>query len=171
MQPALKLLREELTTKVDWRPLQVNPDMPIEGMGRKTVRNKKFGSGEGSLVMDGEVAATGKGLGIEFNYDKVLVTPNTLAGHRLLWWAEQHNRQDHLAEALFRAYFTEGRDVGRHDVLAEIAAEVGLSQAEAIVFLDSDEGKKEVEEEALKGLKLGLQGVPFFVVNDLPAFS
>ena len=84
---------------------------------------------------------------------------------------EQQNRQDHLAEALFRAYFTEGRDVGRHNVLAEIAAEVGLSQAEAIVFLDSDGGKKEVEEEALKGLKLGPQGVPFFVVNDVPAFS
>jgi predicted DsbA family dithiol-disulfide isomerase len=100
-------------------------------MNRKTYRTKKFGSWERSLVMDAEVAATGKGLGIEFNYDKVLMTPNTLAGHRLLWWAEQQNRQDHLAEALFRAYFTEGRDVGRHDVLAEIAAEVGLPQAEA----------------------------------------
>ena len=76
--------------------------------------------------------STGKSLGIEFNYDKVLMTPNTLAGHRLLWWAEQQNHQDHLAEALFRAYFTEGRDVGRHDVLAEIAAEVGLPQAEAM---------------------------------------
>jgi predicted DsbA family dithiol-disulfide isomerase len=171
MQAALKLLGKEFTPKIVWRPFQLNPDMPIEGMNRKTYRTKKFGSWERSLVMDAEVAATGKGLGIEFNYDKVLMTPNTLAGHRLLWWAEQQNRQDHLAEALFRAYFTEGRDVGRHDVLAEIAAEVGLSQAEAIVFLDSDEGKKEVEEEALKGLKLGLQGVPFFVVNDLPAFS
>jgi predicted DsbA family dithiol-disulfide isomerase len=72
---------------------------------------------------------------------------------------------------LFRAYFTEGRDVGRHDVLAEIAGEVGLPPAEALVFLDSDAGKKEVEGEAWKGLKLGLQGVPFFVVNDVPAFS
>jgi predicted DsbA family dithiol-disulfide isomerase len=171
MQAALKLLGKELTPKIVWRPFQLNPDMPIEGMSRKTYRTKKFGSWERSLVMDAEVAATGKGLGIEFNYDKVLVTPNTLAGHRLLWWAEQQNRQDHLAESLFRAYFTEGRDVGRHDVLAEIATEVGLSQAEAIVFLDSDGGKKEVEEEALKGLKLGPQGVPFFVVNDVPAFS
>ena len=99
------------------------------------------------------------------------MTPNTLAGHRLLWWAEQRNHQDDLAEALFRAYFTEGRDVGRHDVLTEIAVEVGLPQAEAHVFLDSDAGKKEVEGAALKGMKLGLQGVPFFVVNDVPAFS
>jgi predicted DsbA family dithiol-disulfide isomerase len=119
--------------------------------------------------MDAEVAATGKSLGIEFNYDKVLVTPNTLAGHRLLLWAGQRNHQDHLAEALFRAYFTEGRDVGRHDVLAEIAAEAGLPQAEARAFLESDAGTKEVNDEILKGLKLGLQGVPFFVVNGVPA--
>jgi predicted DsbA family dithiol-disulfide isomerase len=171
MQAALKLLGKEFTPKIVWRPFQLNPDMPIEGMNRKTYRTKKFGSWERSLVMDSEVAATGKGLGIEFNYDKVLMTPNTLAGHRLSWWAEKQHHQAHLTEALFRAYFTEGRDVGRHDVLAEIAAEVGLPHTEAIAFLDSDAGKKEVEEQALKGLELGLQGVPFFVVDDVPAFS
>src|SRR5258708_20651253 len=96
------------------RTFQLNPDMAIEGMNRKTYRTKKFGSWERSLVMDAEVAATGMGLGIEFNYDKVLMTPNTLAGHRLLWWAEQQNRQDHLPEAPFRTYFTEGRDTARH---------------------------------------------------------
>lgn len=171
MQAGLKLLGTELSPKIVWRPFQLNPDMPVAGMKRKSYRMKKFGSWERSMAMDAEVAATGKSLGIQFNYDKVLVTPNTLAGHRLLWWAEHRDQQDHLAEALFRAYFTDGRDVGRHDVLAEIAAEVGLPQAEARSFLDSDEGRNEVEEEALKGLKLGLQGVPFFVVNGLPAVS
>jgi predicted DsbA family dithiol-disulfide isomerase len=171
MQAGLKLLGEEVTPKIVWRPFQLNPDMPIEGMNRKNYRTKKFGSWERSLTMDAEVTATGKSLGIEFNYHKVLMTPNSLAGHRLLWWAEQQNHQDRLAEALFRAYFTEGRDVGRHDVLVEIAAEVGLPQADARTFLDSEAGKKEVDEEALRGLKLGLQGVPFFVVNDVPALS
>jgi predicted DsbA family dithiol-disulfide isomerase len=171
MQAGLKLLGKEVTPKIVWRPFQLNPDMPIEGMNRKNYRTKKFGSWERSLAMDAEVAATGKSLGIEFNYDKVFMTPNSLAGHRLLWWAEQQNHQDRLAEALFRAYFTEGRDVGRHDVLAEIAAEVGLPRAEARTFLDSEAGKKEVDKEALRGLKLGLQGVPFFVVNDVPTLS
>jgi predicted DsbA family dithiol-disulfide isomerase len=171
MQAALKLLGKEFTRNIVWRPFQLNPDMPIEGMNRKTYRTKKFGSWERSLVMDAEVAATGKGLGIEFNYDKVHMTPNTLAGHRLLWWAEHRDQQDHLTEALFRAYFTEGRDVGRHDALAEIAAEVGFPQAVVRSFLDGDGGRNEVEEEALKGLELGLHGVPFFVVNGLPAVS
>jgi len=158
MQAALKLLGKEFTPKIVWRPFQLNPDMPIEGMNRKNYRTKKFGSWERSMAMDAEVAATGKSLGIEFNYDKVLITPNTLAGHRLLWWAEQQNHQDHLSEALFRAYFTEGRDVGRHDVLARIAAEVGLPQAEALVFLDSDAGKKRGRGGSIEGTRAWTAG-------------
>jgi predicted DsbA family dithiol-disulfide isomerase len=103
-------------------------------MNRQTYRTKKFGSWERSLAMDAEVAATGKSLGIEFNYDKVLMTANTMSGHRLLWWAEQRNQQTALAEALFRGYFTDGRDVGRHDVLTEIASKAGLPRTEAGAF-------------------------------------
>jgi predicted DsbA family dithiol-disulfide isomerase len=171
MEAGLKLLSQEFTPQIAWRPFQLNPDMPVAGMNRKIYRTKKFGSWERSLAMDAEVAATGKSLGVDFNYDKVLMTPNTLAGHRLLWWAEQRNQQDPLAEALFRAYFTEGRDVGRHDVLAEIACETGFPETEARAFLDSDAGTKEVSEEATKGLRLGLEGVPFFVVNGVPAVA
>jgi predicted DsbA family dithiol-disulfide isomerase len=171
MQAGLQLLGTEISPKIVWRPFQLNPEMPLGGMNRKAYRTKKFGSWERSMAMDAELAATGKSLGIEFNYDRVLVTPNTMAGHRLLWWAEQRESQDHLAEALFHAYFTDGRDVGRHSVLCEIAAEVGLPPAEASSFLESEGGKKEVEKQALEGLKLGLQGVPFFVVNGLPAVS
>ena len=91
MQAGLKLLGKEVAPKIVWRPFQLNPHMPIEGIDRKTYRTRKFGSWERSMAMDTEMAATGKSLGIEFNYDKVLRTPNTLAGHRLLWWAEQRN--------------------------------------------------------------------------------
>lgn len=171
MHAGLKLLGSEFTPKIVWRPFQLNPDMPVAGVNRKTYRTKKFGSWERSLAMDAVVVATGKSLGVEFNYDKVLITPNTLSGHRLLWWAEQRNQQGPLAEALFRAYFTDGRDVGRHDVLAEIASETGIPKAEARAFLDSDAGTKEVSEEATKGLRLGLKGVPFFVVNGVPAVA
>ena len=72
MQAGLKLLGKEVTPKIVWRPFQLNPDMPIEGMNRKNYRTKKFGSWERSLAMDAEVAATGKSLGIEFNYERFL---------------------------------------------------------------------------------------------------
>jgi predicted DsbA family dithiol-disulfide isomerase len=171
MEAGLKLLGQEFNPRIVWRPFQLNPGMPLEGMNRQVYRTRKFGSWERSVAMDAELAATGKSLGIDFSFDKILMTPNTLAGHRLLWWAEQRNHQDALVEALFRAYFTGGRDVGRHDVLTEIASEVGLPPAEAMAFLESEAGQKEVREEESKGLKLGVQGVPFFVLNGLPAFS
>jgi predicted DsbA family dithiol-disulfide isomerase len=121
--------------------------------------------------MDDNVASIGRSIGIGFHYDRVLVTPNTMAGHRMLWWAEQRKRQHHLVEALFHAYFTEGRDIGRHDVLAEVASEVGLPKDEAHAFLDGDGGRKEVALEEMAGRSLGLDGVPFFVLNGRPAFS
>ncbi len=171
MEAGLKLVGEEFVPEIVWRPFQLNPDMPAAGMNRKAYRTRKFGSWDRSLAMDAEISAIGKTLGIAFNYEKVLITPNTISGHRLLWWAEQRNQQDALAEALFKAYFTEGRDVGRHDVLVEIASETGLPKAEAGTFLDGVVGVKEVSEEVNKGLKLGLEGVPFFVVNGSPAIA
>jgi predicted DsbA family dithiol-disulfide isomerase len=121
--------------------------------------------------MDREVAATGKTLGLKFNYDRVLVTPNTFAGHRLLWWAKDKGLQDMLADALFRAYFTEGLDIGKNEVLAKVAANAGLSEEDARRFLESDQGRDEVLEEEREGLRRGLNGVPFFVINGIPTFS
>jgi predicted DsbA family dithiol-disulfide isomerase len=171
MQAGLKLFGSDFATEIIWRPFQLNPEMPSEGMDRKTYRSRKFGSWERSQAMDDNVASIGRSIGIGFHYDRVLVTPNTMAGHRMLWWAKQRKRQHHLAEALFHAYFTEGRDIGRHDVLAEVASEVGLPKDEAHAFLDGDGGRKEVALEEMAGRSLGLDGVPFFVVNGRPAFS
>jgi len=171
MHAGLKLFGNDFATEIIWRPFQLNPEMPSEGMDRKTYRSRKFGSWERSQAMDDKVASIGRSIGIGFHYDRVLVTPNTMAGHRMLWWAEQRKRQHHLVEALFHAYFTEGRDIGRHDVLAEVASEVGLPKDEAHAFLDGDGGRKEVALEEMAGRSLGLDGVPFFVLNGRPAFS
>ena len=81
------------------------------------------------------MAETGKTLGLAFHYDRVLVTPNTLNGHRLLWWARETGSQDALAEALFRAYFSEGHDPGNLEVLTDVAAEVGLLREQTRRFL------------------------------------
>ena len=171
MQAGLKLFGSDFAAEIIWRPFQLNPEMPSEGMDRKTYRSRKFGSWERSQAMDDNVASIGRSIGIGFHYDRVLVTPNTMAGHRMLWWAEQRKRQHHLAEALFHAYFTEGRDIGRHDVLAKVASEVGLPEDEARAFLDGDGGRKEVALEEMAGRTLGLDELPFFVVNGTPAFS
>src|SRR6266446_1137172 len=129
LEAGLKILGANELPNIIWRPFELNPDMPKAGLDRKAYRSAKFGSWERSQAMDREVAEIGRTLGLEFNYDRVLITPNTRAGHRLLWWARDKGLQDALADALFRAYFTEGRDIGENEVLSEIAAEAGLSKA------------------------------------------
>jgi predicted DsbA family dithiol-disulfide isomerase len=98
-------------------------------------------------------------------------TPNTLNGHRLLWWTRETASQDSLAEALFRAYFSEGRDLGKLEVLADVAAEVGLSREQARLFLESDQGREEVLAEEREARRRGLNSVPFFFLNAIPAFA
>jgi predicted DsbA family dithiol-disulfide isomerase len=171
LHAGLKLLGGGFRSDIIWRPFQLNPDMPKQGMDRKAYRRLKFGSWERSQALDSGVAATGESLGLEFNYDRVRVTPNTLAGHRLLWWARAQDRQDALAMALFFAYFTEGKDIGQAEVLAETAAVVGLDPLKAVTFLESEEGLQEVAEEEAAARRSGLNGVPFFIINDTPAFS
>ena len=171
LEAGIKLLDASEPPNILWRPFELNPKMPKAGLDRKAYRSAKFGSWERSQAMDRDVTATGKTLGLEFNYDRVLVTPNTFAGHRLLWWARDKGSQDILADALFRAYFTEGLDIGKNDVLAKVAADAGLSEKDAKRFLESDQGRNEVLEEEQEGRRRGLNGVPFFVINGIPAFS
>ena len=155
-----------------WRPFQLNPDLPKSGLDRRAYRTAKFGSWDQSQAMDRRVTETGETLGLVFDYDRVLVTPNTMDGHRLLWWAGVlESPQDALAETLFRVYFSEGRDLGKLEVLADAAAEVGLSRERALLFLQSDDGREEVLAEEREARRRGLDAVPFFLLNGIPALA
>jgi predicted DsbA family dithiol-disulfide isomerase len=171
LESGIKQLKASEPPTILWRPFELNPDMPKAGLDRKVYRTDKFGSWEISQSMDREVAETGRTLGLDFNYGRILVTPNTLAGHRLLWWVRDKGAQDKLADALFRAYFTNGRDIGNDGVLAKVAAEVGLSSKDAFSFLQSDTGYNEVLAEEQAARRGGVNGVPFFVINGIPVFA
>jgi predicted DsbA family dithiol-disulfide isomerase len=171
LQAALDTLDETVKPEIRWLPFQLNPDMPKTGLDRRAYRSAKFGNWERSQEMDRHVVETGKSLGLEFNYDRVFVTPNTLAGHRLLWWAGERGGQDALADKLFHAYFSQGRDIGNLKLLAEVAGEAGLPVAEARRFLESDSGCEEVLKEETEARRQGLNAVPFFVLNETLTFS
>ena len=108
-----------------WRPFELNPDMPAEGVERKVYRARKFGEAR-SAELDVQMASTGRELGIDFAFDRMRRTPNTRLAHRLIWEADRQNRQDAVVERLFHGYFEEGLDIGRMDVLESVASEAGL---------------------------------------------
>ena len=114
---------------VRWHPFQLNPDMPREGIDRRTYRIGKFGSWERAQELDARVAAAGEDVGVAFHFERQSRTPNTLDAHRVIWLAGERGVQDEAVEALFLAYFTDGRDLSDRVTLAEIATGAGLDRA------------------------------------------
>src|SRR6185436_7748960 len=145
---------------VTWRPFELNPGMPPEGVERRKYRVAKFGSIEISQSMDARLIAVGREEGIPFAFDRIERTPNTFDAHRLLWFAQREGLQAPLMEALFRGYFLEGQNIGDRAVLATIAAGVGLDGGR---LLDGSGGTKEVRQEEQRARELGINAVPHFI--------
>ena len=150
---------------VTWRPFQLNPTMPLEGMDRTTYLKGKFGSLEVFGRMKEQLLAAGAEEGIPFAFEKIQRTPNTFAAHRLVWYAVEHGQQDEVVEALFRSYFVEGKNIGDVKTLTHAAAEAGLDRTKIEHFLASEKGVVEVKAEEAMGRRLGIRGVPYFVFN------
>jgi predicted DsbA family dithiol-disulfide isomerase len=153
------------TATVRWHPFELNPGMPGEGIERRAYRVKKFGSWERSFELDAQAARAGRGEGLAFNFDKMTRTPNTFDAHRIVWLAGERGVQDTVVETLFRACFTDGRNLSDRAALAAVAAEGGLDRAEVDDLLASGRGGDEVMADLAKATRLGISGVPFFVFN------
>jgi len=168
---ALAALSPEIRATVTWRPFELNPNMPKEGLDRRAYRSRKFGSWEHSQALDAQVAATAKADGLDFRHDRMERTPNTIDAHRLIWLAWREGKQDPVVEGLFSAYFHEGRDIGASDVLVDVGSAAGLEAARISAMLASDEGRNEVAAELDRARRLRVSGVPTVVVNGRPLFS
>jgi predicted DsbA family dithiol-disulfide isomerase len=161
----------DLQVEITWRPFELNPEMPEEGMSRREYRSKKFGSWEHSQSLDAQVAAAARLAGLTIRHDLMARTPNTFNAHRLIWLAQKEGAQGAVVESLFRAYFTEGRDVGDTSVLIDIAKEAGIAEERARAFLESAEGTDEVRREMQKAIDSGISGVPTFIFDGEALFS
>jgi predicted DsbA family dithiol-disulfide isomerase len=171
LEGALAQLAEEGEQfEVHWRPFQLNPDMPREGVERDAYRAQKFGSVARSRELDAQVASAGRAAGVEFRHALMLRTPNTVDAHRVIRLAGEQGPavQNAVVEALFVAYFHDGRDIGDRAVLAEIAAAAGL---DAAAYLESDAGAAEVAQEDMGFRRSGLSGVPTFALEGHVLFS
>jgi len=165
MEKSLALLGDDARVHLSWLPFELNPDMPKGGMERREYRMRKFGSWERSLQMDAQLAELGGSEGLSFRYDLQTRTPNTFDAHRLIRRAGQGTSQTELVESLFRAYFTQGRDIGNPETLADIAAETGMDRAGALAFLGTDELGDSVRQYEDAAHAAGITGVPAFVAN------
>ncbi|QYO68307.1 DsbA family oxidoreductase [Leptolyngbya sp. 7M] len=143
-----------------WIPFELNPQMPEAGMDRKTYRTQKFGSWEYSQALDAKTVQATQADDINFRYDLMTVTPNTLKAHRLTWFAGKQGKAIEMAEHILAAYFTEGQNIGDVETLATLAAEIGIDAAQTKALLESEAGIQEVKALEQQAIAQGVHGVP-----------
>ena len=163
--------RPQIDAQVVWRPFQLRPDLPREGQPWEEVIHTKFGGPERAKALFQHVAAAGAYDGLKFEFERIPGHPNTRDAHRLVLLAQREGRARQMAEAMFAANFTEGRDLGDREVLADIAMQVGMDRDRATRFLAGDELAREVDASQAEAAALGIDGVPFFVIDGKYAFS
>jgi predicted DsbA family dithiol-disulfide isomerase len=164
-------LRPEIEAEITWRPFQLNPDLPPEGIERQAYLAAKFGGNVHVERIYANVTEAGATVDIPFAFGRIRRTPNTRDAHRLLRYAAAEGVADAMVEALFRAYFIDGRDIGERAVLAAIAGEVGLDAQEAGAFLASAAELEQVLAEERSARRLGINAVPCFIFERQYAVS
>ncbi len=163
-----KVLQTDLGEGVSlrWRPYQLHPNMPLEGVDRQDYLQRRYGPDADLARVPGRIASEAEGEGITLRYERIQRMPNTLLAHRLMELAHTHNCQHDLAQALFEAYFCEGVDVGDPQSLVQVAQACGIPADVAADYLAGNEGEAEVQAQFERAPDLGISGVPgYYLAN------
>ncbi|RED51073.1 DsbA family oxidoreductase [Aestuariispira insulae] len=165
--------REDIDVEVTWRTFQLNPQMPADGMDRREYLEGKFGGPENADRVYGNIARAGQTAGIDFAFDKIQVTPNTQDAHRLIRLCQNRDAglAERLVKRLFEAYFLEGRNIGDRSTLVDLAGCVGLAPMDAETLLLGKDLLREILEEDNMARRLGVNGVPCFIIDGQFALS
>ena len=150
--------------EIEWHPFMLNPDMPAGGMDRRAYLEAKFGGKEGAVRAYTPVVQEAEASGLEIDFGKVTQQPNTLDAHRLIHWAQLEGRQTAIVSRLFKAYFKEGRDIGDHAVLADIAEGAEMDREMILRLLESGADADDTRARDIDAREKGVSAVPTFVI-------
>lgn len=152
---------EPQAIEVVWRPFQLNPQLPREGIPRAQYVASKFGARAAEIYS--RVAAAGRSVGIEFAFDRIVRQPNTIAGHLLIDLAREEGVQEQMVESLFRGYFLEGEDLTAEPTLLRLAQRAGIDAEHARARLEDETQRQAVVAQDEEAREMGVAGVPFFI--------
>jgi predicted DsbA family dithiol-disulfide isomerase len=163
--------RDDIDVSIRWHAFQLNPDMPAAGMERERYLASKFGGPERAASVYATIARAGHAERIPFDFEAIPRMPNTIQSHRLVRYADRFGMQDAVVEALFKAFFFDGEDIGDDVTLLRVGSRVGLERDATAAFLAGDEERDTVVAEDLRARRMVINAVPFFVVNGDYAIS
>lgn len=159
-------LRPRARAEVSWRPFLLNPEMPMSGIERTAYLVRKFGSEARVRRIYGAIAEVGQSVEIDFRFDGIRRTPNTVGAHRLIRFTEREGKGNLAVEALFRAYFLDGLDIGETDALISIGENLGFTSAAIGGYLKSDGDVQWVHGENAAAHRMGINGVPSYIFHE-----
>lgn len=157
--------------RIGWRPFQLNPELPVDGMDRQQYLSLKFGGLERASKIYDQVREAGRTVDLAFEFETIGRQPNTFDAHRLIRWSAEADAQDAVVEALFRRYFFEAADIGDRDVLIAIAVQGGMDGHDLRQRFELNADAAVVREEEMTARRMGVTGVPCFIVNRKYAVS
>jgi predicted DsbA family dithiol-disulfide isomerase len=160
---AAAALRPEVELHVTWRPYQLDPSLPEDGVDRAAYMSRKFPDAARRKEVSQMLVTLAAEDGITLNFDRIAKSPNTSAAHRLVRWAQGQGLQAEVLEGLFAAYFTDGRDIGDPEVLADIGAAAGMDRLLILDLLARGEDREIVRQEHQIAVEAGVTGVPFMI--------
>jgi predicted DsbA family dithiol-disulfide isomerase len=163
--------RPGVEPRIVWRAFQLDPTIPPEGVDREAFMAAKFPDRARREAMNAHLAQAGEAAGIDLRLNDIEKRPNTDAAHRLVLFARGLGDEGPLVEALFRAYWTEGRDIGDPGVLAELAGEAGLDRGAATAWLASEDSRRVAAQDYQAAARSGITGVPFMIFGGRVASS
>lgn len=163
--------RPDIAADIAWRPFLLNPDIAPGGVPRQDYIVRKFGGEDRARRLHATITELGRGEGLVFQFDRIRRIPPSLDGHRLVRMAEQLGLGDEAVDALFQAYFCDGHDIGDQAVLAAIAGSIGMDAATTARALAGPAEVEAVHADNLRAHRLGINGVPCFVVQGRHAIA
>jgi predicted DsbA family dithiol-disulfide isomerase len=163
--------RPDIIPELLWRPFLLNPDIPPNGVSRAEFIARKFGGEDRARRLQNALTDLGRAEGIGFRFDLMGRVPSSINAHRLVRYAVREGLGEMMVEALFYAYFADGTDIGDVIRLATVAGRVGLDPHAALAFLRSGEEAEAVHTENLRAHRLGVNGVPCFIIAGQQAIA
>jgi predicted DsbA family dithiol-disulfide isomerase len=163
LEQALALV-PEIKTQVRWHPFMLDPTIPAQGVDRAEYMRAKFDDEDRLQQIHLHLKSAGAESGLDYQFDKITRTPNTMDAHRLIRWAGEADLQGEMVEELFRRYWIDGEDIGNHGILTMAAIAVGMDGDATHARLHHDDGIAEVREEVEMAQKIGVTGVPTYII-------
>jgi predicted DsbA family dithiol-disulfide isomerase len=148
-----------------WRPFQLNPEMPLNGINRQQYLTSKFGNEDNARSVYQRIEDEGKKNKIYFQFNKIAKTPNSFLSHKLLAYAHNKKKQTEVLELLFYKYFIEGEDIGSLDVLIKVSKDADIYDQHIEKYIISKEDNNSLLNEEKQAKNIGINGVPCFIFN------